>query len=234
MSYAWNVEKVIDLLYNRRAIPAHSPIPPGLLGYDSSFINPYQAYDTALAKKEMALAGHPEGKGLPAFEYLDTDNTTSRQWSEKFVKEMGEIGIKIKVNSVTWPEFLKRLKTKQYQIAGAAWIADYPDPENFLQLLYGPNESPGTNNANYKNPEYDALYLKLLNTGSDEEKLRIINRMKEIFVEDCPWIIGTHRLSTGLRYDWVKNHKYNDVSWGDYKYIRIDTAGRNRRLREQP
>jgi len=233
MCYAWNNLKTIELLYNGRAIPAQTPIPPGLLGYDSAYINPYQKYDPALAKKELALAGFPEGKGLPEFRYLDMDNTVSRQWSEKFVKEMGDVGIRIKVDAVTWPEFLKRLKTKTYQIAGAAWGADYPDPENFLQLLYGPNEAPGTNNANYKNPEYDSLYRALLTAPDDSVKVRVIRRMRDIAVSDCPWILGTHRLSVGLKYNWVKNAKYNDIAPGEYKYIRVDTASRNSAIRER-
>lgn len=234
MCYAWNNAKTIELLYNGRAIPAQTPIPPGLLGYDSTYVNPYQKYDTALAKKELVLAGYPQGKGLPEFHSLDLDNTVSRQWSEKFVKEMKDVGIRIKVDAVTWPEFLKRLKTKSYQIAGSAWAADYPDPENFLQLLYGPNEAPGTNNANYKNPAYDSLYREMLLAPDDTARVVIIRRMRDIAVADCPWILGTHRLSMGLRYQWVKNAKYNDIAPGEYKYVRVDIEARNRAIRERP
>lgn len=227
MAYAQDIEKSIDLLYNNRAIPAHSPIPPGLFGYDTSFVNPYQTYNPTLAKKELEKAGYPEGKGLPEFEYLTLDNTTSRQFTEKFVKEMSDVGISLSVSSVTWPEFLNRIKNKKYQIASMAWGADYPDPENFVQLLYGPNEAPGTNNANYKNAEYDSLYNALINTEDDDIRLKQLVRMKEIFVEDCPWIPGIHRLSFGLRYSWVKNYKYNDISLGDFKYKRVDIDARN-------
>lgn len=229
--YAWDVEKTIKLMFNDRAILAHSPVPPGLLGYDSTFKNPYQKFDPDLARRELEAAGYPEGKGLPEFEYLSNDNTTSRQWSDKFVKEMGDVGIKIKVLSVTWPEFLKRIKNKKYQIAGMAWQADYPDPENFVQLLYGPNEAPGTNNANYKNQEYDRLYNELILTENNQKKVELIHRMKEIFVEDCPWIPGVHRLSFGLIYSWVKNRKYNDISPGNFKYIKVDMDKRNKMLK---
>ena len=231
MCYAWDIGKVIKLMFNDRAIPAHSPIPPGLLGYDSTFVNPYQKFDPALAREELVKAGYPGGKGLPAFEYLSNDNTTSRQWSEKFVKEMSDVGIKINVTAVTWPEFLNRIKNKKFQTAGMAWNADYPDPENFVQLLYGPNEAPGTNNANYKNPEYDSLYEELILTNDNQKKIQLIERMKEIFVEDCPWIPGVHRLSFGLFNKWVKNRKYNDIAPGNFKYIKIDFDERNKMLK---
>jgi ABC-type oligopeptide transport system substrate-binding subunit len=232
ISFAWNTKKTIELLYNNRAIPSHSPIPPGLFGYEADFVNPYQSYDTIAAKLEMEKAGFPNGEGLPVLRYLETDNTLSRQWSDKFTQEMAIIGIKIKVDAVTWPEFLKRFRNKKYQIAGTAWGADYPDPENFLQLLYGPNEAPGTNNANYKSSEYDSLYVLLATVKNNTQKLDIIRRMKIIIANDAPWIPGTHRLSVGLRYNWIKNYKYNDIASGEYRYIKIDTALRNSRIRE--
>ncbi|MBL8028610.1 MAG: hypothetical protein JNL74_19455 [Fibrobacteres bacterium] len=232
ISYAKNIKKTIELLYNNRAIPSHSPIPPGLLGYEDDFINPYQKYDTTEAKKEMVKAGYPGGKGLPELHYIETSDVLSRQFSDKFNQEMAVIGIKVKVDAVTWPEFNKRLRMKKYQIAGAAWGADYPDPENFLQLLYGPNEAPGTNTSNFKNREYDSLYLQLARENDNKKRLEIIKRMKVILTTELPWIPGVHRLIIGLKYDWVKNYKYNDLSQGEYKYIRIDTALRNSRIRE--
>ncbi len=232
ISLAYNTQKAIELLYNNRAIPAHSPIPPGLFGYEENFVNPYQRYDTAAAKREMELAGYKMGEGLPEISYLETDNALSRQWSDKFKQEMAVIGVRIRVDAVTWPEFLKRFRNKKFQIAGAGWGADYPDPENFLQLLYGPNEAPGTNNANYKNREYDSLYTMLATNLDDSTKMHIIRRMKKIVADDCPWIPGTHRLAVGLRYNWVKNYIFSDISSGDYCYLSIDTALRNSRIRE--
>lgn len=233
MCLAQDINKSIDLLYNNRAIPAHSQIPPGLLGYDKNYINPYQKYDVDLAKKELVKAGYPQGKDLPSFEFLTTDNTTSRQFSEKFINEMSVIGIKISPISVNWPEFLNRIKNKKFQIASMGWGADYPDPENFVQLLYGPNEAPGTNNANYKNPEYDSLYEKLILTKDIHEKGKILKRMKDIFANDCPWMPGVHRLAYSLRYKWLKNYKYADISGAqaDVKYRRIDVEMRNKMLK---
>ena len=230
ISLAFNAQKTIDLFYNGRAIPAQSLLPPGIFGYDPDFKNPFQDYNVEKAKKLLAEAGFPNGKGLPTFEYLNTASTTSRQWGEKFVSEMAAVGIKIKINSVTWPEFLKRLKERQYQIAGAAWMADYPDPENFLMLLYGPNKAPGENTANYKNPEYDSLFKEISVLSDCPERLKAIRRMKEIVARDCPWIFVAHRLSEGLTYQWVKNYKKLVVTPGNYKYYKIDVPLRKQLL----
>ena len=233
MSLAENVDKVIDLFYNGRAIRAQSPIPPGMFGYEADYKNPFSRHDIPRAKALLAEAGYPGGKGLPAFEYLTMSETTSRQMAEKFKAEMAEIGIRINIESVTWPEFLKRLKEKKCQIAGLAWVADYPDPENFLQLLYGPNEAPGENAANYHNAEYDSLYRIIAVTADSPERLKQVHRMKEIIAEDCPWIFDSHRIGEGLSYRWLLNAKPLVVSQGNFKYLRIDTTLRNSYLSKQ-
>lgn len=230
MALATNTPETIKLFYNNQAIRAQSPIPPGLFGYDSSFHNPYARYDLDEAKRRLAEAGFPGGKGLPQFEYLAPTSTTNRQMAEKFIQDMAALGLRMRLEAVTWPEFLERLKKKKIQIAGAAWGADYPDPENFLQLLYGPNESPGENNANFKNPEYDRLYLQMAAMQDTPERLAIIKRMKDIIAEECPWIFETHRLREELKYDWAKNFKPSAVIDMPAKYIRVDNGLRLERL----
>jgi oligopeptide transport system substrate-binding protein len=230
MSLASNVEETIQLFYNNQAMHARSPIPPGLFGYDSTFVNPNARYDLEAAKQKLTEAGFPGGKGLPEFEYLTQTSTASRQMVEQFIQHMARIGVRVRLEAVTWPEFLDRLKKKKIQLAGAAWGADYPDPENFLQLLYGPNESPGENNANFKNAEYDSLYLKMAVMQDTPERKAIIDRMKNIVADECPWILETHRLRQELKYDWTNNFKPSAVIDMPAKYIRIDDALRQSRL----
>jgi len=234
ISLSHNVERVIELFYNGRAIPAHTPIPPGLDGYDPDFKNPYQKYDPEKAKKLLAEAGFPEGKGLPELTYeVSGTGTTERQMAELFKKELEEIGIKIKVNYNTWPEFLGKLNTRRAQIFGLAWAADYPDAENFLQLFYGPNSAPGPNNTNFNSHEYNKLYEKIRTMNPSPERTKLYKEMSKIIVEECPWVFGTHRLSFGLTHKWLKNYKPNDVATNTIKYYRIDVEERNRLLKEK-
>ena len=230
MSLATDVEDLIDLFYNGCATRAQSPIPPGLFGYEATYKKPYGHFNLAEAKQKLAEAGYPNGKGLPALEYMIPASTNSRQGAEHFAKDMAKIGIQIKVASYTWPEFLTRLKKKTCQLAGSAWGADYPDPENFLQLLYGPNEAPGENNANYKNATYDSLYRDIAIMQDTPERLIKIKKMEAIIGEDCPWILETHRLREYLNYSWLKNHKPNAVEEMPLKYYKIDQALRQKFL----
>jgi oligopeptide transport system substrate-binding protein len=226
MSLAYDADQAIELFANGRGIKAQGPIPPGLFGYDSAFASPYGHLDLEAARKLMAADGFPDGRGLPEFEYLTVTGSDTRQLGEHFAQCMARLGIKVKVATCTWPEYLDRLKSKRTQIMRAAWSADYPDPENFLQLLYGPNESPGENNANYKSAEYDALYKEMSVMLDTPERKAKIHRMLEIAAEDCPWIYQYHRLNEVLEYQWLGNDKPNAVIDAPVKYYRIDQAAR--------
>lgn len=226
LSLSLNVEQMIVNLYNNRAIRAKGPIPPDLEGYDPDLENPYARYDLEEAKKKMTEARKELGLGSDDVIELTYDsqsnNTIMRQFDEFVVDCFSELGIKIKYNVNTWPQFLDRIKNKKGQLYGAAWGADYPDAENFLQLLYGPNESPGDNNANYKNLEFDKLYEKASRMEDSPERTEIYKKMVEIVIKDCPWIFCTHRLSFSLQRRWLKNYKPHDLAQNTYKYYRID------------
>ena len=109
---------------------------------------------------------------------------------------------------------------------GYAWGADYPDAENFLQLFYSKNASPGPNDANYANPEYDKLYEKSLLTRNLKEREGIYRKMVEILVEDAPWIFGVHRLAFNLVHPWLRNYEITEFGHDRYKYYGIDVAAK--------
>ena len=106
------------------------------------------------------------------------------------------------------------------------WVADYPDAENFLQLFYGKNASPGPNHSNYLNPEYDSLYEKMRIMKESPERTELCRKMSAMVAEDCPWIFMHHPIAYGLQHCWMKNYKPHDFAYGMTKYYRIDTDQR--------
>jgi ABC-type transport system substrate-binding protein len=223
LSLAYDEATFIDLFYNGRAIAAQGPIPPGLAGYDPNFKNPYRQFNVAKAKELLAKAGYPEGKGLPALEFATLTDSASRQQAEFMQKIMSAIGVSLKVNNYSWPQFLEAVKNRRGQLWTYAWSADYPDAENFLQLFYSKNASPGQNDSNYSNPEFDKLYEKSLTLGDGTERTELYKKMTHLLIEDCPWIFGSHRLGYTLTQPWLKNFKPNDFDHSRYKYYRIDS-----------
>jgi peptide/nickel transport system substrate-binding protein len=226
LSLSLDVEQIIPNLYNNRAIRAMGPVPPGLAGYDPDFMNPLSEFnmDEAKeklkeAKKELGLS--PDDEITLTYDSQSND-TTSRQMDEFMVESFKELGINMKYNVNTWPQFLDRIKNRKGQVWGSAWGADYPDAENFLQLLYGPHSSPGDNSANYSNPEFDKLYKQASNMEDCTERTEILKKMVKIVTEDCPWIFCTHRIGFALNHAWLKNYKPHDLAVNTFKYYRID------------
>lgn len=224
ISMAVNYAEEIELFYNGRAISAEGPIPPGLAGYDAALKNPYKEFNVEKAKELMKKAGFPEGKGLAPLEYLTLADSTARQMTEYLQKSLKAIGIELKVQTFSWPEFQQSLKNKKGQMWSYAWSADYPDAENFLQLFYSKNSSPGPNDSNYSNPEFDKLYEQSLTMGDTPARTTLYKKMVSIVNEDSPWAFGVHRLAYGLNHPWLKNYKPHEFNHGMSKYYKIDTS----------
>jgi oligopeptide transport system substrate-binding protein len=224
LSLAYDSNVVIDLFYNGRAIPAQGPIPPGLAGYDPNFKNPYRQFNLEKAKELLAKAGYPGGKGLAPLDLVSQADSTSRQMAEYLEKAFGAIGVKLNISQNSWPQFQDAIKNKKGQLWAFAWLGDYPDAEDFLQLFYGKNVSPGSNDANYVNPEFDKLYEKSLTMPDSPARTAVYKQMVKIVTEDCPWIFDAHRLTFTLLQPWMKNFKYNDVDSVRGKYHGINTA----------
>ncbi|MCX7702622.1 MAG: ABC transporter substrate-binding protein [Planctomycetota bacterium] len=242
MSLAYNRPQRIEIFANGRAEPAQGPIPPGFNGYDPNFKNPYSEYDIERAKLLLAEAGYPEGIGEDgkrlelSFETTGA-STTVLQSADFFRQEMRKIGIVINIVQNTWTEFQEKLRTNRAQTYALGWIADYPDPENFLQLFYGPNKSPNPNNANYENPEYDRLYEEMaalsdFDPQEAKRKYELCRKMEHIVTEDCPWIFGLTYWSYTLNHCWLKNYKPHPFAYNTYKYHSVDPELRLRLSQE--
>ena len=224
ISLALDEKEAIATFYNGMATAAQTVIPPGIPGYNPEFKNPYRTNDIEKAKKLLAAAGYPDGKGFPEITYDTMADTTSRQMSEYVGKNLAKIGLKIKVNSNTWPAFMEKIQRRQTQLWGIAWGADYPDAENFLQLFYTPNAQPGgMNGSYYKNKNFDKIFEKARVMQDSPARTKLYKELAEILAEDTPVILGVHRISMSLSQSWVKNDKYQEFQINLAKYLKIDT-----------
>jgi len=222
MSLAYDVNKSNKLFYNNNALPAQSIVPPGIAGHIKGYKSPYRGQNLELAKKLLAEAGYPGGKGLRTITYDSPANSTSRQIAEYFKQQMALIGIKIKAVQSPWPEFQKKILTRQVELYAIAWGADYPDAENFLQLLYGPNRSPGANGSGYNNPELNKLYLTASVMQDSPVRTAIYEKMNRIAAEQAPWIYGVHRQNFVLEHSYLKNYISTDFEIGQAQYLNVD------------
>ncbi len=246
ISIAFDIEEQIAIFANGRGIAAQGPIAPGIFGYRDGRegINPVvydwidgkpQRKPLAAARKLLAEAGYPGGRdaqtGQPLVLYLDT---VTRGPGDKAVfdwyrRQLEKLAIQLEIRSTDWNRFQEKIRKGATQLFRLGWNADYPDPENFLFLLYGPQsraKSQGENAANYVNPEYDALFETMKNMPNSRERQKLIDRMVEIARRDAPWIWGIHPKEYSLRHVWLGNDKPNNMARNNIKYLKIDAQKR--------
>jgi ABC-type transport system substrate-binding protein len=261
MNLAYDVETEIEIYESGLGIKAESPLPPGFFGADPAHKHPFRKYDPDLsyARRLMAEAGYPNGidpqTGKPLRITLSTPYTdpSYMELYRLFVRMFGRIGINVEIDAVTYNAYLQKLRRGAYQMITWAWSADYPDPETFLMLLYGPNAGVGTglpNKANFRNARYDFLYEKMVGLANNEsatwtEKTsdgkartvtmtrgQIIREMLDIFEYECPWIIQFHSESDALMHCWYHNLKRSTLIYNDKKYMDVDSELRYRKRQE--
>lgn len=229
LSHAIDIEKWIEF-YNQRMIPATGPIPPGVAGYDPQKPRPYP-FDLARARQLLAEAGYPDGRDpatgrrlVLTLEIGTAGDPEARQAVDLLASFFRAIGVELRPSYNNWPEFLKKLERRQAQMFQLGWIIDYPDAENFLQLFYSKNASPGPNHANYSNPEFDRLYERIRTMFDSPERTALYQQMADIVVADAPWIFMTHPLAFGLFQPWLLNFKPHDFPYPNMKFYKVDPA----------
>jgi len=241
MSLAIDVVEFNRVFNNGRGVPAQSPIPPGIYGYDPDYRNPYRQLDLPRAQALLEAAGYPGGidpdTGKPlrlSFDLGDT-STAGRLRFQFFVDQWAKLGIDVEIAATNYNKFRQKVKEGAYQIFMWGWIADYPDPENFLFLLWGTMaqaNSGGPNTANFDDPEFNRLFEEMKGLDNGPERLAIIRRIRKLLEEERPWIELYHHESYALYHSWMKNVKPAGLSLPAAKYVDIDPVER-KRLREE-
>lgn len=224
LALAYDGKTAMKKFYNDQALMAHSPLAPDMEGFDPNFKNPWKEYNLEKAKEMLKKAGFPGGKGLPVLEFNSGSSSTDRQMAEYLSQQFEAIGVKVNIISSSWPQFVERLNQKKAQMFGIAWLADYPDQGNMLQTLYCKNQSPGPNNANYCNKDYDAWYEQSERMPPGPARTALFYKMRDQFVKDIPWIPTVHRIANLLHHGWLMNMKRHETIQNGYKYLRIDEA----------
>lgn len=226
LSLSYDSDGELEKFQNGRGVHTKSMIPPGVDAYEPDFKNPLAEFNIDKAKEALAKAGYPDGKGLPELALESLADSKYRQLAQFAIANWAKAGIKVKIVSNTWTQLQEKLKRGQAQIWAIAWGADYPDAQNFLQLFYSKNVSPGPNDSSYSNPEFDALYEKSLTLPPGAERDAVYKKMRDIAVEDAPWIYSLTRQEYRLVHGWVGNLKWNSVNHAFHKYIKIDPKKR--------
>ena len=182
----------------------------------------YRGLNIQKARKLLAKAGHPDGKGLPPLQFFTSRQPDSIAMAEMNKRNLAKIGIRMKIESVDFATLSERLREKRAPFFGLAWGSDYPDAENNLQLFYGPYKSPSSNNFNYDRPEFNKLYEEARVMSPCEERTQKYIQMRDMVIEDCPMIGSMARTRNYLNHSHLKNFKPVEVFSNWPKYLNIE------------
>jgi ABC-type transport system substrate-binding protein len=234
MSLANDEDWAREHLYNNRVSSVQGPIIAEFPEFDPKFVNPWkkrpdETREQALvrARKVLADAGFPGGRGVPPIYQEVQDDATSSQFFLASQRDFADVGLRLEPYKVTWQEMNTRVSKAQAQMWGISWGADYPEAQNFLQLFYGPNESPGPNGSNYHDAGFDRMYEAALKMPEGRERTELYRKMERQVVDECVWIFKYRRLNFNLIHPWLHGYRYNDISLKYYKYCHVDVAARN-------
>jgi len=229
ITMAYDLEEEIRVIRKGQAIRAIMPIPVGVVGHDPNW-KPLNNYDPALANKLLDHFGYkkgpdgyrslPDGKPL-LLRYSTGPTSFDRESNELWKKSMDAIGIRIEFQQGKFADHLKAAKVCQLMMWGASWLADYPDGENFMQLLYGPNTGQ-SNNGCYESKAFDAFYEKMIRLPDSPERNRLFLEMTRQMEVEGAWVFGTSRERNQVIWPWVKGYKKHPILHSDFIYLDVE------------
>lgn len=235
LTLAFDTKTGNEIFFNGIWLETQQLLPPGIFGYDKTFVNPYRQYNLEEAKKLIAEAGYPNGidpkTGQPLKLVWDAaaDSGASRQMAEYDKSQFEKLGVRVEIVENIFAQMIDKQTRGTYQFLSAGWNADYPDPENYFFLFYGPNIPPrGYNQSRYDNPEFNKLYEQMATMEDSPERAQIVAKLTQIMTTDC--VIGPlwNPTSFRLMQPWSKRIVRNALisKSSGLKYVWIDAPMR--------
>ena len=236
ISLGYDSAEDISLLKKGFAIKAQSPLPPNVLGYDPAYRSPVP-YDPALANALLDRFGYrqrdPDGfrrtpANGPLTLVMHSEATTGgRLRDELWRKNLNAIGLRVSFTTDKKTEIIKASRLGKVMMFESNWIADFPDGDNFYQLLYGPNAGRA-NYARFNLPAYNERYEKARTLADSPQRQQLYFEMNQLIHAYNPWVPLSHVISADIRQPWLKNYKRHPVEFTNWRYLDVDLAQRQR------
>jgi dipeptide transport system substrate-binding protein len=192
LDMAINRKAIIDAVYQGQGQEATNPFPSSLWSYNPALKNP--AMDIEKAKALLKKAGYPDGFEITLWSMpvQRPYNPNAKLMAEMIQADWAKIGVKAKIVSYEWGEYLKRMKAGEHEAGLVGWSGDYASPDNFLGVLLTCEAVNGSNYSRYCSKEFDGLVLKARNSLDPKERTTLYMKAQEVFKRDMPWSTIAH------------------------------------------
>jgi ABC-type transport system substrate-binding protein len=245
ISIVLDYQEFIDIFLNGQGVPAQCVIPPGISGAckANEFVSPWDEQlgkpvrlPLQTARELMQKAGYPNGiaqDGSPLTLHLDHANAGASVFKAQFQwlkSKFALLGIQLEERPSELNRWRDKLQTGNWQLVfNKGWLADYPDPENFLFLFYSGNgtvqsKGRGANYVNYSSAEFDQLFRQLETMPDNINRQSLIEQACRILQKDAPCCWGYHPAKVILTHKWLNHYTPHDMSYSTMKYLGINTV----------
>lgn len=228
IAMSYNSAEDVALLKKGLAVAAQSPLPPNVRGYDPAYRSPVP-YDPALAQALLDRYGYrkgadgyrkqPDGKPLTLVMHSEA-STVGRLRDELWRKNLNAIGLRVVFKSDKKTEIIKASRLGSVMMFETNWVADFPDGDNFYQLLYGANRGRA-NYARFDLPAYNQRYEASRQLGDTPRRTALYRDLADILHAYTPWVLLTHPVSADLQQPWLKHYQRHPVELTNWRYLDI-------------
>ena len=220
-SMAFDRQKYIDVVLNGRALPAIGLYPPGLPGFNIGLKG--LPYDPAQARQLLAESKYGSADNLPPIVYTDAGIGSYVGADVAALVQMWQqvLGVQITVENLEPNYYLDEVYAGHHgQIIGGGWCADYPDPENFADVLF--HSGSAQNSGGYSNPELDKLLEQARVEQDVTKRIEMYQQAEQIIVNDAPVLFTTHSLSYQLVKPYVKGYVFTPIDIPIERYMWLE------------
>ncbi len=223
-NYAIDREKIVTYILQGDGVPGiYGIVPPSVGSYNNKLVKGFDL-DVEKARKLLAKAGYPNGKGFPKLKLQTNSGGGDRniQIAEAIQKMLKEnLNINIEIDVVPLAEHLESLETGKTLFWRSGWVADYPDPESFLTLLYGKHIPPSMseksylNSVRYENPAFDSLFLAAMKEVDEKKRMILYNEADQLAMNDGAIMPIFYEENYRLLQVYVRNFPANAMEYRD-------------------
>ena len=219
LNYALDKDHTVKLL-NGGAVPSHGILPPGMFGRDDT-LPPYP-HDPAKARALLAAAGYPHGFDV---DYVTIGDEEGETTAASIQADFAEVGVRVHITPMSLTAYETAIASPDGPpFSMGTWLADYPDPSNFLDPRFHSRFIGSSNDSYYSNPELDAL-LDAAHVETDPtRRTALYHRAERILYDDAPWVWNYHHEMTEVDQPYLQGYTPHPV-WGrDYTSARLEAV----------